>query len=147
MTESIAAASPSVNSTPARYCGAFTGGLGQLELGPRDGAAEAQQELVVGQRDAHLLVRTQHGRRDHLRADGREIDDGRGVAVELELDAGADAEPRARGACRASRAPCGASAVATGAADALRRGGRASRTPRRPPAARLVAVGFTTWRV
>src|SRR5258708_10325474 len=67
--------------------------LGQLELGPGDGAAKAHHEVVDGDRDADLLVGAEHGGGDHLGADGGQIDHGGGVAIEVQLDAGPDAKP------------------------------------------------------
>ena len=43
--------------------------LGQLELRPRDRAAEAHHEVVVRNAHADLLVRPQDRRRQHLHAD------------------------------------------------------------------------------
>ncbi len=49
--------------------------------------------------DAHALIRFQHGGRDHLRADGRQIDERRRVAVDGHFHAVLD--PDARRAARA----------------------------------------------
>ncbi len=70
------------------------GDFRQLELGPGNRATETHHELVRRNTDADLLVGSQDRRRRHLRAERRQVDHRRRIAVQLQLDAFADAMPR-----------------------------------------------------
>ena len=53
-----------------------------FERRPRDGRVEPHAAVVVAERHPHALIRLQHDRRHHLRADRREIDERRGISIE-----------------------------------------------------------------
>ena len=53
-----------------------------LERRPRHGGVEPDAAVVVVERHAHALVRLEDRRRHHLRADGRQVDERRRVAVD-----------------------------------------------------------------
>ena len=136
-------------------------GVGELDAGPvlrrrcrsRCGSSNLAHAIDAaetharirrpGMADADLLVGAEDGRTSHLRADGGQIDDRGGIAVELHLDALAARGSAARGACRASRAAAAPPRWPPDAAGCGCGGGCvASRL--RPRAS--TAAGFTTWR-
>ena len=145
--KSIAAASASVNSTPARYCGAFTGGLGSSNLAqaiaPRKRSSKSSFGSVMR---TFWLGRSTVGEITWAPTVERSM-----TAAGLPSSCSSTpALTRNRGA---RRVPCqsralGASAVATGDGDGMRRRCRGGAGRGRPPAAgAVVAVGFTTCRV
>ena len=61
---------------------------------PRDRRVEPDDAHLIGQQHAHALARVQGVVCDDLSAQPRQIDEGRRIAVDNDLDLGGDLEPR-----------------------------------------------------
>src|SRR5688572_25715842 len=102
-----------------------------LEERPRDGSADADVTVLVGEPDPEALVGLEGSRRNHLHAERRDVDELRRIAVDDDVDVADDREP--------GRAP-GASLIQRSLRRVRRRSGDGGRSG--PRGSALAAAGM-----